>query len=72
MKGSRNRPGEVNSRGALGLAAKLQDENDRLRAALKTFADEPLSTEPEHNRTRLFSFTDHDEKIRRAREALSR
>ncbi len=53
------------------VVENYQDHIRRLKAALKPFADEPLSTEPEHNRTRLFSFADHDEKIRRAREALS-
>jgi hypothetical protein len=41
-----------------------------LENALRPFASEPLTTEPEHNRTRLFSFDDLDEKIRRARAAL--
>lgn len=40
--------------------------------ALKVFAAEPLSTEPGHNRTRLFSFEDLDEKIRRARAAIAK
>lgn len=43
-----------------------------LREALDPFAAEPLSTEPGHNRTRLFSFAEQDDKIRRAREALSK
>lgn len=43
-----------------------------LIGALKVFADEPLSTEPGHSRTRLFSFEDLDEKIRRARAALAK
>lgn len=47
------------------------DAIEKLRAALEPFAAEPLSTEPEHNRTMLFSFADQDDKIRRAREALS-
>lgn len=35
MKGNRGRlPGSINARGALGLAAKLQTENERLRAGL--------------------------------------
>lgn len=40
--------------------------------ALKVFAAEPLSTEPGHDRTRLFSFEDLDEKIRLARAAIAK
>lgn len=43
-----------------------------LYEALKAFAAEPLSNEPGHSRTRLFSFEDLDEKIRRARAALAK
>lgn len=50
--------------------ARLRADNERLRAALAPFAAEPLSTEPEHNRTRLFSWDDLDAKIRCAREAM--
>lgn len=51
--------------------AKLQAENDRLTEALKPFARQPLSTEPEFCRTRVFSFSDADERIKAARSALS-
>lgn len=58
--------------GATGaICSAAANEIERLRAALEPFAAEPLSTEPEHNRTMLFSFADQDDKIRRAREALS-
>jgi len=52
--------------------AHLISAAPELYDALKVFADEPLSTEPGHNRTRLFSFEDLDEKIRRARAAIAK
>lgn len=62
--------GEAEEQALRTVVERYQDQIKKLRAALEPFAAEPLSTEPEHNRTRLFSFADQDEKIRRAREAL--
>ena len=52
--------------------AHLVSAGKELYDALKVFAAEPLSTEPGHNRTRLFSLEDLDEKIRRARDAIAK
>lgn len=41
-----------------------------LEAALRPFANEPLSTEPAHMKTRLWSFEDSDARIQAARDAL--
>ena len=52
--------------------ARLAAAAPELYDALKVFAAEPLSTEPGHDRTRLFSFEDLDEKIRLARAAIAK
>jgi hypothetical protein len=70
---------EIIARPEDGDGTDQQDANTFLIAAapelydaLKVFAAEPLSTEPGHDRARLFSFEDPDEKIRRARAAIAK
>lgn len=72
VKGQDGRDVAVVQERASRDAAHLIAAAPELYDALKVFAAEPLSTEPGHNRTRLFSFEDLDEKIRRARAAIAK